>query len=92
MKGKILAGRILVDPEKREEKTESGIIIPGNIDKRPTRGVVVLCGEGFDNVKMEVKVGDTVLFNEGNGMEVEIEEGSEKKYLLMEQRSVNYIV
>ncbi len=90
MKGKILAGRILVDPEVIENKTSSGIIIP--TQKQPTRGVVVLCGEGFDVVKMEVKVGDTVLFNEGVGMEIEIEKESEKKYLLMEQRAVNYII
>ena len=92
MKGNILAGRVLVDPEVVEEKTDSGIFIPQNINKRPTRGKVVLCGGDLPNVKMEIKVGDTVLFNEGTGMEVEIEEGSNKKYLLMEQRNINFWV
>ena len=90
MKGvKILAGRILVKPPVKEEQTVGGIIIPGNIDKKPNSGTVVVVGKGLVDVEMEIAVGDNVVFNEGAGMVVKIGK-DEEEYLLMEQRHVNY--
>jgi len=86
---RILAGRVLIDPVQVAEKTEGGIIIPGNVNKKPTEGVVVVRGNSLPDVEMEIREGDKVVFNEGAGNEVEI---NEKEYLLMEQRHVLFFV
>ncbi len=44
LKGRILAGKILVEPKAAEEKTASGIIIPDSAKEKPQQGVVVLTG------------------------------------------------
>ena len=86
---RILAGRILVDPVPVEEKTSGGVIIPGNVNKKPSEGAVVVRGNSLPDVEMEIREGDKVVFNEGAGNPVEIDE---KEYLLMEQRHVLYFV
>lgn len=84
---KILAGRILVDPVPVKETTDGGIIKPAMINKKPSSGTVVVRGDDMTDIKMEIREGDKVVFNEGAGNEVEIDE---KGYLLMEQRHVLY--
>ncbi len=44
LKGKILAGKILVKPKAAETKTASGIIIPDSAKEKPLQGEVVLVG------------------------------------------------
>ena len=44
LKGKILAGKILVQPKEAEKKTASGIIIPDSAKEKPQVGKVVLVG------------------------------------------------
>lgn len=89
MKQKILAGRILIDPVQVKKETDSGIIIPENVNKRPTSGTVVLRGDDLQEVKMEIREGDFVVFPEGIGREIEIDE---HKYLLMKQEDTLYHV
>jgi chaperonin GroES len=60
LKGKILAGKILVKPMEAEEKTQSGIIIPDSAKEKPQQGTVVLVGTDKKDEPMEVKVGDVV--------------------------------
>lgn len=87
MKQRVLAGRIMVDPVEVEKKTGGGIIIPENASKRPTEGTVVIRGDDLIEVKMEIREGDFVVFPEGVGREVEIDE---HKYLLMKQDDILY--
>ena len=44
LKGKILAGKVLIQPAEAEEKTESGIIIPDSAKEKPQKGTIVLVG------------------------------------------------
>ena len=88
LKGKILAGKILVKPQKAEEKTESGIIIPDSAKEKPQQGTVVLVGADKKDEPMEVKVGDVVVYGKYSGTELNI--GGED-YLLMSQTDVLYI-
>jgi len=46
LSGKVLAGKILVEPQPAEEKTASGIIIPDSAKEKPQKGTIVLVGEG----------------------------------------------
>ncbi|MFT3737488.1 MAG: co-chaperone GroES [Breznakibacter sp.] len=88
MKGKILAGKVLVKPQAAEEKTSSGIIIPDSAKEKPLRGTVVLVGVAKKDEAMEVKAGDTVLYGKYSGTELSID-GTD--YLLISQNDVLYI-
>ncbi|OGG47178.1 hypothetical protein A2671_01190 [Candidatus Kaiserbacteria bacterium RIFCSPHIGHO2_01_FULL_49_13] len=78
-----LGDRVLVKPLSEDEaakKLSSGIIIPATVDKEKTdRGMVMAVGPGKINdsgkiVPMHVKVGDKVLFQWGDKMEVDDQE------------------
>lgn len=88
LKGKILAGKILVEAQAAQEKTVSGIIIPDSAQEKPQVGTIVLVGEAKTDEPMEVKVGDTVLYGKYSGTELNID-GAD--YLLMSQADVMYI-
>ncbi len=88
LKGKILAGKILVQPQEAETKTASGIIIPDSAKEKPQAGKVVLVGAAKKDEAMEVSVGDTVFYGKYSGTELNIDGTS---YLLMSQTDVLYI-
>ena len=62
MKIKPLSDRVLIQPNPAEEKTAAGLIIPDTAKEKPLAGKVVAVGPGTSEVKMEVKVGDQVLY------------------------------
>ncbi len=87
---KPLADRIVVKPAEAEEKTAGGIILPDTVKEKPVEGTVVATGPGkvADDgtvIKMEVKVGDKVLYGKYSGTEVTIK-GEE--YLIMRESDV----
>ena len=88
LKGKVLAGKILVQPQEAEKKTASGIIIPDSAKEKPQQGKVVLVGTAKKDETMEVKVGDTVFYGKYAGTELSID-GVD--YLLLNQTDVLYI-
>ncbi|WP_163709204.1 co-chaperone GroES [Mangrovibacterium lignilyticum] len=88
LKGKILAGKILVQPQEAETKTASGIIIPDSAKEKPQAGTVVLVGAAKKDEAMEVSVGDTVFYGKYSGTELNIDGTA---YLLMSQTDVLYI-
>ncbi|RKD96113.1 co-chaperone GroES [Marinifilum flexuosum] len=88
LKGKILAGKILVEPVAAEEKTVSGIIIPDSAKEKPLQGKVVLVGADKKDEPMEIKTGDTVIYGKYSGTELNVEG---EDYLLMSQTDVLYI-
>jgi chaperonin GroES len=89
LKGKVLAGKILVKPSPAEEKTASGIIIPDSAKEKPQKGEVVLVGSPKKDEPMEIKVGDTVYYGKYSGTEITID-GTE--YLIMSQSDVLFIL
>ena len=88
LKGKILAGKILVQQQEAEEKTSSGIIIPDSAKEKPQVGKVILVGTAKKDEPMEVKAGDVVYYGKYSGTELNIDG---KNYLLMSQTDVLYI-
>lgn len=73
-----LGDRVLISLPPREEKTASGIIIPDTVsdeNKDSKEGKVIAVGPGkYDNgvlVPMQVKEGDTVLFQWGDKVEID---------------------
>ena len=88
LKGKILAGKILVKPAAAEEKTSSGIIIPDTAQEKPQQGTVVKVGVAKKDEPMEIKIGDVVLYGKYGGQDLTIE-GDD--YLLISQTDVLFI-
>lgn len=88
LKGKILAGKILVQPKEAEKKTASGIIIPDSAKEKPQVGKVILVGNAKKDEPMEIKVGDMVFYGKYSGTELNID-GTD--YLLMSQTDVLFI-
>ncbi len=76
---KPLANRVLVKRlEEDLQKTAGGIIVPDTAKEKPQRGKVVALGPGRMNedgkrIKMEVKVGDDILFGKWSGSEISID-------------------
>lgn len=72
---KPMADRILVAPDKVEEKTKSGIIIPKTVEQeRPAIGTVVGLGTGLSDRPFLVQVGDRVMYSKYAGTEIKIDE------------------
>lgn len=89
MKIKPLADRVLVKPDPAEEKTAGGLIIPDTAKEKPLAGTVVAAGPGTEDVKMEVKAGDKVLYGKYAGTEI-THEG--ETYLMMKQGDLFAII
>jgi len=74
-----LADRLVVCPLSGESRSKSGIVIPDTAKEKPQEGEVIAVGPGRldkdgKRVKMEVKVGDKVVFSRYGGDEFKIED------------------
>ena len=73
-----------------EDKTSGGIIIPDTAKEKPHEGKVVAVGPGRTDengeiIKMNVKVGDNVLYSKYGGTELKYE-GEE--YIIMSESDI----
>jgi len=82
---KPLADRVLIEPTEAEAKTSGGIFIPDSAQEKPQKGKVIAVGPGTKDVKMEVKMGDTVLYGKYSGTEINVDN---KDYLIMRQSDI----
>ena len=78
MNVKPLSDRVLILPNPAEEKTDTA-------KEKPLAGKVVAVGPGTSEVKMEVKVGDEVLYGKYAGTEINVD-GTD--YLIMKQSDI----
>ena len=91
---KPLADRVVVKTSEPEEKVKGGIIIPDTAKEKPQQGKVVAAGPGKisdsgELIKMEVKVGDEILYGKYSGTEVTIDG---EDYLIMREGDILAIV
>jgi chaperonin GroES len=89
LKGKVLAGKVLVKPAEAEEKTASGIIIPDSAKEKPRQGTIILVGGPKKDEEVEVKKGDIVLYGKYSGQELTI---NGQDYLLISQSDILFIL
>ena len=73
-----LQDRIILKRVQEEEKSKGGIIIPDSAKEKPIEGEIIAVGSGKvleDGTvrKLEVKVGDRVLFGKYSGTEVKVD-------------------
>jgi chaperonin GroES len=78
MKLRPLHDRVIVKRVEEEKVSAGGIVIPDNVAEKPIRGKVLAVGNGKilengEQRKLDVKVGDTVLFGKYSGTEVKVE-------------------
>ena len=74
MRIKPLSDRVVIKMLEAEEKTQSGIILTGTAKEQPQVAEVIEVGPGGvvdgNEIKMELKVGDKVIFSKYAGTEV----------------------
>ena len=85
-----LQDRILVQPILEKEVRKGGIIIPDSAKEKPIEGRVKAVGKGKVGddgkpIKLEIKVGDKVLYSKQGGTEIKIDG---EDYLLMREDDV----
>jgi co-chaperonin GroES (HSP10) len=72
----VLGNRVLVQPKKKQERTQGGIIIPLNVNQNLEEAIVLSIGEQV----IQISQGDTILYPSGAGIPYEID-GTEYKFI-----------
>lgn len=70
MNVKPLGDRVLVAPLKEEETTKSGIVLPESAQEKKAEGEIVAIGTGEKVAKLNLAVGQKVIFGKYAGDEV----------------------
>ena len=93
MKLKPLGDRVVIKQLEAEEKTKSGIVLPGSAKEKPQEAEVVAVGPGGTQdgkeVKMEVKIGDHIIYSKYAGTDVKVD-GTE--YIIVRQSDILAVV
>ena len=93
MKLKPLGDRVVIKQLEAEEKTKSGIVLPNQAKEKPLQAEVVAVGNGGvidgKEVKMEVKVGDKVIYSKYAGTEIKVED---VEYIVVKQNDILAVV
>ncbi|MBC3888522.1 co-chaperone GroES [Acetobacterium paludosum] len=88
-----LGDKVVIKVKAEEEKTVSGILLPGSAQEKPQQGKVIAVGTGEivdgKKVPLDVKVDDEVIYSKYSGNEVKI---GEDEYLIIRQADILAIV
>jgi len=88
-----LGDRVLIKKLEAEETTKSGIVLPGTAKEKPQEAEIIAVGPGGfvdgKEIKMEVKVGDIVLFSKYSGNEIKVDG---KEYIILKQDDILAVV
>ena len=88
-----LGDRVVLKQVEAEETTKSGIVLPGQAQEKPQQAEVIAVGPGGvvngKEVKMEVAVGNKVIYSKYAGTEVKLD-GEE--YIIVKQSDILAIV
>ena len=90
---KPLGDRVVLKQLVAEETTKSGIVLPCQKKEKPQQAEVVAVGPGGvvdgKEVKMEVKVGDQVIYSKYSGTEVKLDD---EEYIIVKQSDILAII
>ena len=88
-----LGDRVVLKQLVAEETTKSGIVLPGQSKEKPQQAEVIAVGSGGvvegKEVKMEVKVGDQVIYSKYAGTEVKLDED---EYIIVKQNDILAVI
>ncbi len=86
---KPLGDRVVIKMIEAEEKTKSGIVLPGSAQEKPEIAEVVAVGPGGvvegNEIKMELVKGDKVLISKYAGTQVKVDD---IEYTILRQADV----
>ncbi len=89
-----LGDRVVLKQLEAEETTKSGIVLPGQNKEKPQQAEVIAVGPGGmvdgKEVKMEVSVGDKVIYSKYSGTEVKLDENEE--YIIVRQNDILAVI
>ena len=90
---KPLFDKVVVESVQSEEKTKSGFILPSSAQEKPQTARVVAVGPGGtidgEDVTMQVKVGDVVLYAKYSGSEFKVDG---KEFTILRQSDILAVV
>lgn len=91
---KPLNEHVIVKPLSKEEKTDSGIILPDTVKEKPEQGEIIAVGPGklLENgqrAAMSVKVGDKVIFTKYSPNEIKV---GNQEYLVLNESDILAII
>ena len=88
-----LGDRVVLKQLVAEEKTKSGIVLTGQAKERPQEAEIIAVGPGGvvdgKEVKMEVSVGQKVIYSKYAGTEVKLED---EEYIIVRQSDILAVV
>ena len=88
-----LGDRVVLKQLVAEETTKSGIVLPGQAQEKPQQAEVIAVGPGGvvdgKEIKMDVAVGDPVIYSKYAGTEVKLD-GEE--YIIVKQNDILAVV
>ena len=84
-----LADRVVLKQLEAETKTKTGIILTSSAQEKPQEAEVIAVGPGTEDVKMEVSVGQKVIYSKYAGTEVKLD-GEE--YIIVKQNDILAVV
>ena len=84
-----LNDRVVLKQLVAEETTKSGIVLPGQNKEKPQQAEVVAVGPRAEEVKMQVKVGDKVIYSKYSGTDVELDD---EKYVIVKQNDILAVI
>ena len=93
MNVKPLFDRVVIKNVETEEVTKGGIVLPGSAKEKPQMAEVLAVGPGGlvdgKEVKMQVKVGQKVIYSKYAGTEVKLDD---QEYILVRQSDILAVV
>ena len=88
-----LGDRVVLKQLVAEETTKSGIVIPGQSKEKPQQAEIVAVGPGGTvdgkEVKMDVTVGQKVIYSKYAGTEVKLED---EEFIIVKQNDILAVV
>ena len=84
-----LGARVVIKKMDAVEKTEGGLILSGAAKEKPQQAEVLAVGPGTEDEKMELKVGEVVVFSKYGGNELKYK-GEE--YTIISQRDILAVI
>ena len=88
-----LFDRVVLKQLVAEETTKSGIVLPGQAKEKPQQAEVIAVGPGGvvdgQEVTMQVKVGDQVIFSKYSGTEVKTDDA---EYIIVKQNDILAVI
>ena len=88
-----LGDKVILKQLEAEETTASGIVLPGQNKEKPQQAEVIAVGPGIlpdgKELKMEVAVGDQVIYSKYTGTDVKL---GDDEYIIVKQSDILAII